>query len=177
MSLTHPAHPGGEASEAHASSPSRRRPATPACPDAPRGGGLRSRLSLPVAAALGGCAAALPLLPCAGKGGIPRPPSCSACGASARVHPFSRCRVTARDGVVDRMTGVQGVILQVARLVWVHAAAVDAVGGYYCTHRHAAGFRYRVAHKRGLWAVDGRPPPLAGVTPGGLDGRRVATRG
>lgn len=69
------------------------------------------------------------------------------------VHPFSRCRVTARDGVVDRVTGVQGVILQVARLVWAHAAAVDAVGGYYCTHRHAAGFRYHVAHNRGLWAV------------------------
>jgi hypothetical protein len=69
------------------------------------------------------------------------------------VHPFSRCRVTARDGVVDRVTGVQGVILQVARLVWVHAAAVEAVGGYYCTHRHAAGFRYHVAHDRDLWAV------------------------
>jgi hypothetical protein len=69
------------------------------------------------------------------------------------VHPFSRCRVTARDGVVDRVTGVQGVILQVARLVWVHAAAMDAVGGYYCTHRHAAGFRYHVAHDRGPWAV------------------------
>jgi hypothetical protein len=69
------------------------------------------------------------------------------------VHPFSRCRVTARDGVIDRVTGVQGVILQVAWLVWVHAAAVEAVGGYYCTHRHAAGFRYDVAHDRGLWAV------------------------
>jgi hypothetical protein len=69
------------------------------------------------------------------------------------VHPFSRCRVTARDGVVDRVTGVQGVILQVARLVWVHGAAVDAVGGYYCTHQHAAGFRYHVAHDRGPWAV------------------------
>jgi hypothetical protein len=46
------------------------------------------------------------------------------------VHPFSRGRVTARDGVVDRVTGARGMILQVARLVWVHAAAVEAIGGY-----------------------------------------------
>ena len=69
------------------------------------------------------------------------------------VHPFSRCRVTAHDGVVDRVTGVQGVILQVARLVWVHAAAVEAVGGHSCTHRHAAGFHYHVAQTQGPWAV------------------------
>jgi len=69
------------------------------------------------------------------------------------VHPFSHGRVTARDGVIDRATGARGVILQVARLVWVHTAAVDAVGGYYCTHRHAAGFRYHVARDRGPWAV------------------------
>jgi hypothetical protein len=30
---------------------------------------------------------------------------------------------------------------------------------------------------RGLHGRHGRPPPLAGVTPGGLDGRRFATRG
>jgi hypothetical protein len=70
-----------------------------------------------------------------------------------QAHPFSHCRVTARDGVVDRATGARGVILQVARLVWVHAAAVEVVGGYYCTHRHAAGFRYHVMHDRGPWAV------------------------
>jgi hypothetical protein len=69
------------------------------------------------------------------------------------VHPLSHCRVTARDGVVDRATGAPGVILQVARLVWVHAAAVDVVGGYYCTHRHAAGFRYHVVLERDEWAV------------------------
>jgi hypothetical protein len=69
------------------------------------------------------------------------------------VHPFSHCRVTARDGVVDRATGAHGVILQVARLIWVYAAAVDAVGGYYCTHRHAAGFRYHVVHEQDQWAV------------------------
>jgi hypothetical protein len=71
------------------------------------------------------------------------------------VHPLSHCRVTARDGVIDRTTRVHGVILQVARLVWVHAAAVDVVGGYYCTHRHAAGFRYHVVPERGQWAVTG----------------------
>jgi hypothetical protein len=70
-----------------------------------------------------------------------------------QVYPFSHCRVTTRDGVVDRATGVHGVILQVARLVWVHAAAADTVGGYYCTHRHAAGFRYHVVHEKDQWAV------------------------
>jgi hypothetical protein len=72
---------------------------------------------------------------------------------SPQIHPFSHCRVTARDAVVDRATGARGVILQVARLVWVHAAAVEVVGGYYCTHRHAAGFRYHVTHGGNQWAV------------------------
>jgi hypothetical protein len=69
------------------------------------------------------------------------------------VYPFSHCRVTARDGVIDRTTAARGAILQVARLVWVHAAAVDAVGGYYRTHRQAAGFRYHIVRDGGQWAV------------------------
>jgi hypothetical protein len=69
------------------------------------------------------------------------------------VRPFSHCRVTARDGVVDRRTGAPGVIVQVARLTWVHAAVVDVVGGYYLTHRQAASFRYQVAPDGHRWAV------------------------
>jgi hypothetical protein len=69
------------------------------------------------------------------------------------VQPLSRCRVTARDGVIDRATSARGVIVQVARLTWVHAAVVDVVGGYYITHRHAAGLRYRVEHHGRHWAV------------------------
>ncbi len=55
-----------------------------------------------------------------------------------RVQPLSQCRVTARDGVTDRATGARGVIVQVARLTWLHGAAADVVRGYYITHRHAA---------------------------------------
>ena len=73
--------------------------------------------------------------------------------SGAAVQPLSQCRVTAREGVVDRVTGARGVILQVARLTWVHAAAVDVVGGYYLTHRQAAGFRYRVESAGQRWAV------------------------
>ena len=69
------------------------------------------------------------------------------------VQPLSQCRVTARKGVVDRATGAYGIIVQVARLTWLHAAAVDVVGGYYITHRHAAGLRYRVEHHGHDWAV------------------------
>jgi hypothetical protein len=61
--------------------------------------------------------------------------------------------VTAPDGVTDRATGAGGVIVQVARLTWVHGAAADVVGGYYITHRHAAGLRYRVEHQGHDWAV------------------------
>jgi hypothetical protein len=46
------------------------------------------------------------------------------------VQPLSRGRVSARDGGVDRMTGAHGVIVQVTRLTWVHASAVDVLGGY-----------------------------------------------
>jgi hypothetical protein len=69
------------------------------------------------------------------------------------VQPLSQCRVTARDGVTDRTTGASGVIVQVARLTWVHRAAADVVGGYYLTHRHAAGLRYRVEPQGHDWAV------------------------
>jgi hypothetical protein len=69
------------------------------------------------------------------------------------IQPFSRCRVTARDGVLDRVSGARGVIVQVARFAWVHAAAVDVVGGYYITHRHAASFRYHVEPDGQQWAV------------------------
>jgi hypothetical protein len=69
------------------------------------------------------------------------------------VQPFSQCWVSGREGVVDRTTGARGVILQVARLAWQHATAVDVVGGYYLTHRQAASFRYHLEHHDGRWAV------------------------
>jgi hypothetical protein len=69
------------------------------------------------------------------------------------VQPLSQCRVTARDGVMDRVTGACGVIVQVARLTWLYAAAADVVGGYYITHRHAAGLRYHVELHEHDWAV------------------------
>ena len=69
------------------------------------------------------------------------------------VQPLSQCRVTARDGVRDRGTGATGVIVQVARLTWGHEAAADVVGGYYITHRQAAGLRYRVESHGHDWAV------------------------
>jgi hypothetical protein len=68
------------------------------------------------------------------------------------VQPFSQCRVSGREGVVDRTTGARGVILQVARLTLLYAAA-DAVGGYYLMHRQAAGFRYHLVPDAGQWVV------------------------
>jgi hypothetical protein len=69
------------------------------------------------------------------------------------AQPLSQCRVTAREGVIDRATGAGGVIVQVTRLAWVHAMAVDVVGGYYISPRHAAGLRYRVESNRRRWTV------------------------
>jgi hypothetical protein len=69
------------------------------------------------------------------------------------VQPLSQCRVTARDGVRDRATGASGVIVQVARLTWRHGAAADVVGGYYITHRQAAGLCYRIEPHGHNWAV------------------------
>jgi hypothetical protein len=71
------------------------------------------------------------------------------------VQPLSQCRVTARDGVRDRATGAGGVIVQVARLTWGPGAAADVVGGYYLTHRQAAGLRYGVEPQGHDWAVTG----------------------
>ena len=153
MSLTHPAHPRGQASETHASSSlgaaRSRRPVLTPLEVAVGAAVFRYQLQQPVADAPQPAHYYLAL-----QG---RDPEAAVLRRLQRlgpgVHPFSRCRVTARDGVVDRVTGVQGMILQVARLVWVHGAAVEAIGGYYCTHRHAAGFRYHVAHARDPWAV------------------------
>jgi adenine-specific DNA-methyltransferase len=69
------------------------------------------------------------------------------------VQPLSHCRVSTRDGVIDRISGACGVIVQVTRLTWVHAAAVDVIGGYYLTHRQAAGLRYHVEYDGRHWAV------------------------
>jgi len=69
------------------------------------------------------------------------------------VQPFSQCRVSGRDGVVDRTTGARGVILQVARVTWPHATAAGVVGGYYLTHRQAASFRYSLEPHDSRWAV------------------------
>src|SRR5262245_23020247 len=69
------------------------------------------------------------------------------------VQPLSECRVSAREREVDRATRARGVLVQVARLAWVRAAAVDVVGGYYLTHRHAAGLRYHVEQQGDHWAV------------------------
>jgi hypothetical protein len=69
------------------------------------------------------------------------------------IQPLSHCRVTAREGVRDRTAGAHGVILQVVRVAWVHAAAVEVVGGYYITHRHAASFQYGVEFQGTHWAV------------------------
>jgi hypothetical protein len=74
-------------------------------------------------------------------------------GRAPGVRPLSQCRVSGREGVVDRTTGARGVILQVARLSLLHATAADAVGGYYLTHRQAASFRYHLASDGGQWAV------------------------
>ena len=89
-----------------------------------------------------------------GRGGIPVRPCSAACGDwTPGVQPFSQCRVSGRDGVVDRTTGARGVILQVARVTWPHATAADVVGGYYLTHRQAASFRYHLELHDSRWAV------------------------
>ena len=54
---------------------------------------------------------------------------------------------------MDRVTGACWVIVQVARLTWLDGAAADVVGGYYITHRHAAGLCYGVEHHGRHWAV------------------------
>jgi hypothetical protein len=76
------------------------------------------------------------------------------------VQPLSHCRVSMRDGVVDRISGVRGVIVQVTRLSWVHSPAVDVIGGYDLTPRHAASFRYHVKHEGATGPS--RPPTSSG---------------
>jgi hypothetical protein len=73
--------------------------------------------------------------------------------SSRRRRPLSQRRVSSREGVTDRATGPCGVSVQVARPAWVCAAAVDMVGGYYITDRHAAGLRYRVVSEGSRWSI------------------------
>src|SRR5919201_3425973 len=87
------------------------------------------------------------------RGHLPMPHTHDPGPEGAGVQPLSHCRVPARDGVVDRISGACGVIVQVTRLTWVHAAAADVVGGYDLTPRHAASFRDHVEHDGRNWAV------------------------
>jgi hypothetical protein len=72
---------------------------------------------------------------------------------AAGVEPRSRCRVSARAGVTDCVTGAAGVILEVTRLAWIDAAAGEVVGGYYITPWRATALRYRVQCTGERWVV------------------------
>jgi hypothetical protein len=72
---------------------------------------------------------------------------------AADVEPSSRCRVSARVGVTDRVTVAAGGILEVTRLSWIDAAAVEVVGGHYVTPWQATALRYRVECTGERWVV------------------------
>ncbi len=69
------------------------------------------------------------------------------------VQPLSQCRVSARDGVTDRKTGAEGLIVEVGSLHWLHETAVDVVGGCYETPWRAVARRYRVEYDGERWVV------------------------
>jgi hypothetical protein len=69
------------------------------------------------------------------------------------VQPRSRCRVSARSGVIDHVTGDPGVILEVSQVLWRAATAAEILAGYFATPWHAAAFRYRVAYDGVQWSV------------------------
>jgi hypothetical protein len=69
------------------------------------------------------------------------------------VQPRSQCRISARVGVVDRLTGEAGTILEVTSVLWRCATAAEVTGGHYATPWHAAALRYRVAYDGVQWSV------------------------
>lgn len=69
------------------------------------------------------------------------------------VQPLSQCRVSARDGVTDRKTGAEGLIVEVGSLCWLHETAVDVMGGCYETPWRAAARRYHVEYDGERWVV------------------------
>ena len=69
------------------------------------------------------------------------------------VKKRSQCRISARDGVIDRDTGARGLIVEVSSLSWMDAAAVDVVGGYYAAPLEAAIVLYHVAYDEDRWDV------------------------
>jgi hypothetical protein len=71
----------------------------------------------------------------------------------SQVQPVSQCRVSARDGVIDRKTGAHGLIIEVSSLGWLHVTAAEVVGGHYAAPWQAATIRYRVEYDGGRWAV------------------------
>src|SRR6266511_2472404 len=69
------------------------------------------------------------------------------------VQPLSQCQVSARDGVADRKTGAEGLIVEVGGLHWLHETAVDVVGGCYEKPWRAAARRYHVEYDGERWVV------------------------
>ena len=75
------------------------------------------------------------------------------CTVAAGVEPRSRCQVSAQAGVTDLVAVAARVILEVRRLSWIDAAAVEVVGGCYVTPWQATALRYRVECAGERWVV------------------------
>lgn len=73
-------------------------------------------------------------------------------GAKQRVRGVSRCTAEA-DGVRDRRTLDDGIILQVGRVAWVSRNVVEVDGGYFEHGTSASGNVYTVVRRHGRWVV------------------------
>ena len=70
------------------------------------------------------------------------------------VKKVSQCTADMNEGVKDKETGAQGIILRAGSIKWINKTTVEVKGGYYADGLAASGNTYRVVLKDGKWVVE-----------------------
>jgi hypothetical protein len=69
------------------------------------------------------------------------------------VYRFSRCKITAGKGVLDRISGEEGVAFSITGIKWVNEMKAVVTAGYYESMVNSATRDYQVARGEQGWKV------------------------
>jgi hypothetical protein len=70
------------------------------------------------------------------------------------VKRASESESSAEKGVIDKSTGVKGLLFNVGKPKWISDTEVEMSGGYYEAGLSSAGYTYRLKKTSGKWAVE-----------------------
>ncbi|HTI69083.1 MAG TPA: hypothetical protein VMF06_03915 [Candidatus Limnocylindria bacterium] len=70
------------------------------------------------------------------------------------VYRFSRCKITAGKGVVDRISGETGIVFTINEIHWINPTEVDVSTTYYESMVNSAPLNYKVKKSEQGWKVE-----------------------